>query len=91
MNVNILEEKKNRLVFSVDGDTHTIMAALRAELASDEKVKAAGYNIEHPQKGRPTFVVETEGAEARKVVAAALRKLAKTSAKFAEEAQKELR
>jgi DNA-directed RNA polymerase subunit L len=91
MNVNILEEKKGRLVFSVDGDTHTIMAALRAELAADDKVSAAGYHIDHPQKGRPTFVVETEGAEARKVVVAALHKLAKASAKLAEEAQKELR
>jgi DNA-directed RNA polymerase subunit L len=91
MNISILEEKKNRIVFSVDGETHTIMAALRAELAGDDKVKAAGYHIEHPQKGRPTFVVETEGAEPKKIVTAALRKLAKASAKLAEEAQKELR
>ena len=91
MNVNILEEKKGRLVFSVEGDSHTIMAALRAELATDDKVKTAGYNIDHPQKGKPTFIVETDGADARKVVTAALRKLAKQSAKLAEEAQKELR
>jgi len=91
MNLKILEEKKNRLVFTIEGDTHTVTAALRAELASDENIKAAGYHIEHPLLGHPQFIVETDGASPRKTVIAALKKLAKNAEKLGEQASSELK
>ena len=91
MEIKILEEKKNRLVFTLEGDTHTVTSALRAELATDEHIKAAGYHIEHPLLGHPQFVVETDGGSPRKIVAAALRRLAKSADKLGSEASSELR
>ncbi|MEK6822217.1 MAG: DNA-directed RNA polymerase subunit L [Nanoarchaeota archaeon] len=91
MEVKILEEKKNRIVFVVEGDTHTCTNALRAELNSDEHVKAAGYHLEHPLLGQPQFVVETDGANPRKTVAGALKRLGKLAEKLAGEAESELK
>ena len=91
MDIKILEEKKNRLVFVVEGDTHTVTSALRTELASDEHVKAAGYHIEHPLLGHPQFIVETDGANPRKTVAAALKRMAKQAEKLGAEAESELK
>ena len=91
MEVKILEEKKNRIVFVIEGDTHTCTNALRAELNADEHVKAAGYHLEHPLLGQPQFVVETDGADPKKTVIAALKRLAKTSEKLADEAASELK
>jgi len=82
LNVKILEEKKNKIQFEIEGETHTLSAALTKELWTDEHVKAAGYKLEHPLLGKPTFVVETEGEDARKAVSAAVQRLAKQSEKL---------
>lgn len=91
MDIKILEEKKNRLVFALEGDTHTVTSALRAELSTDEHVKAAGYHIEHPLVGHPYFIVETDGANPRKTVTAALKRLAKQADKLGSDAASELK
>lgn len=88
MNVKILEEKKNRIAFVVEGDSHTLSAALRTELNASDKIDAAGYHLEHPLLGQPHFVVEGEAP--RKNVVDALRKLSKQADKLAGEAAKEL-
>ena len=82
LNVKILEEKKNKIQFEIEGETHTLSAALTKELWADEHVKAAGYKLEHPLLGKPTFVVETEGEDARKAVSAAVQRLVKQSEKL---------
>jgi len=91
LNVKILEEKKNRLVFEIEGDSHTLAAALSKELWNDEHIKVAGYNVEHPLLAKPKFVVETDGAEPRKLVSAALKRLGKQSEKLRDTAAKELK
>jgi len=87
MEIKILEEKKNRLVFVIEGDRHTYTNALRSELAADKHVTVAGYHIEHPLAGNPKFVVETEGANAKEVVTEALKRLSKQASKLASEAK----
>lgn len=88
MEIKILEEKKGRLVFEVKGETHTICRALQKELWNDSHVKAAGYHIDHPLVGVPKFVLETDGADPRKTVSAAIKRLQKTADKFKEAAKK---
>jgi DNA-directed RNA polymerase subunit L len=88
MEIKILEEKKNRLVFEVKGESHTICRALQKELWNDSHVKAAGYNIDHPLVGVPKFVLETDGADPRKTVSSAIKRLQKTAEKFKEAAKK---
>ena len=91
LKVNILEEKKNKLRFELDGDTQTIATALTDSLWKDEHVKAAGYTVEHPLVGKPTITVETDGEDVRKSVSAAAKRLAKSSERLREIAAKELR
>ena len=91
LNVKILDEKKNKIQFEIEGETHTLAAALTKELWQDEHVKAAGYKLEHPLLGKPTFVVETEGEDARKAVSTAIKRLIKQSEKLKETAAKELK
>jgi DNA-directed RNA polymerase subunit L len=87
MDVKILEEKKNRMVFTIEGDGSTLANLLKKELWNDEHVKAAGYNVEHPLINIPTFVVETDGADPKKTVSAAAKRIAKSVEKFKDEAK----
>ncbi len=87
MDVKILEEKKNRLVFNIEGDGATIANMLKKELWNDEHVKTSGFNVEHPLINVPTFIVETDGADPKKTVSAAIKRIAKTVEKFKDEAK----
>lgn len=91
LNVKILDEKKNKLTFEIEGETHTLAAPLTKELWNDSHVKAAGYNLDHPLLGKPKVMVETDGEDPRKAVQAAAKRLAKTAEKLASTANKELK
>ena len=87
MEVIIVEEKKNRLLFDIKGDDHTITNALRKELLSDEHVKSAAYGLDHPLIGHPRVVVETDGEDPKKTVHAAIKRLQKQLEKVKVEAK----
>ncbi len=87
MQVTILEDKKNKLVFELDGDKHTLPNLLKDELNVDEHVKIAGYNVDHPLVGKPRFILETDGADPRKTLNAAVKRLGKTFEKLHDEFQ----
>ncbi len=87
MELKIIEDKKNKLVFDLEGESHTIAGILKKELYNDDKVKASGYNISHPLINVPRFVVETDGEEPRKVVKAAIKRLQKQIDKLKDEAK----
>ena len=82
MEVKILEETKNKIRVAVEGATHTLCNALAKELQKDSHVNGAGYAIEHPLKGIPELIVETDGADPRKAVLSAVKKLSKQAADF---------
>ncbi len=87
MELNILEEKKDRIVFEIKGEGHTLSNALRKELWNDEHVKAAAYAIEHPLIEVPKFVLETDGADPRKTLLAAAKRIQKDLEKLKSEAK----
>ncbi len=92
MQIKILEEKGNRLVFEVDGASHTICNMLRHELNSDDDVKIAGYNVSHPYVGKPRFVIETkQSGNPRKAVQSAIKHLQKDLEDLSKKAAKELK
>ena len=83
MKLKILEDKKNRMILEIKGETHTFCNALKKELWNDKHVKAAGYNISHPYVGTPKLVVETDGGETpKKALTEAAKRLSKTADKF---------
>jgi len=86
MELNVLENKKGRLVFEIEGMGHTFINLLKTELWNDSHVKAAAYNIKHSQISKPKFILETDGDESTKVaLSSAISRLKKTSEKFKKE------
>ncbi len=91
MEINIIEEKKNKLVFEVKGLTHTFCNILKEELRDNDNVKITSYAIRHPLIGIPRFVVETDGTDPRKVLSDAAQKLKKKFEKFEKDVIKEVK
>ena len=78
MNIEILEETKQKLVFKLKGEDHTILNLLRQELWNDEAVKISAYRMDHPLIGTPEMTVEvTQGNNPRKIIADAIKRLTK--------------
>jgi len=86
MELNVLEDKKGRLVFEIDGMGHTFINLLKTELWNDSHVKAAAYNIKHSQISKPKFILETDGDESPKsALSSAVSRLEKQSEHFKKE------
>ena len=91
MKVAVLEEKKNKMIVSLEGEDHTLCAALKKELWNDKHVKAAGYHTEHPLIGKPRIIVETDGEDPRKCIENACKRLDKQFDALKASAQKALK
>ncbi len=87
MEINILEEKKDKIIFEIKGEGHTLSNAIRKELWNDEHVKAAAYAIEHPLIEVPKFILETDGADPKKTLIAAAKRVQKDLEKVKAEAK----
>ena len=77
MEFKVLEETKSKLVFELEGETHSFCNALKNELLSVKGVYLATYSIDHPLVGVPKFLIETKGVEPRKAIKDALKGLKK--------------
>lgn len=75
MEINILEETKNRIKFEIKGESHTFCNALRSELWNDKNVEFAGYHIAHPLVSEPVMILETSGETPRKALDNAVERL----------------
>ena len=47
MEIKIIEDKKNRMLFNVEGGSHTLCNILKEELWNDSNVKVSSYSIRH--------------------------------------------
>jgi DNA-directed RNA polymerase subunit L len=92
MEIKVLEEGKNRLVLEIHGEGHSLCNALKAELYNDDSVQVAGYFVEHPDKGIPKFVIETDSKKKPKqAMLDALKRLSKLNEKFLDLFNKEVK
>ena len=92
MELNIIEDKKERFVFELKGETHTFCNILRKELWNDKHVKVASYNIEHPLIGIPKIIIETDGKESpRKALSEAVKRIKKVNDAFKSQFRKEVK
>jgi DNA-directed RNA polymerase subunit L len=82
MELNVLEESKNRLVVEIKGESHALCNALKSELWGNKKVKIAGYNIAHPLIGVPKLVIETESVSAKDALIEAAKNIKKDTESF---------
>ena len=86
MELNVLEDKKGRLVFEINGMGHTFLNLLKAELWNDSHVKVAAYAIKHSEASNPKFILETDGDESPKIaLTSAVGRLKKQSEHFKKE------
>lgn len=85
MELNVLEEKKGRLVFEIDGIGHTFINILKNELWNDNHVKVATYSIKHSEISKPKFILETDGESPKAALSGAVGRLKKLSEKFKKE------
>ena len=91
MEIKILEDKKNKLIFETDL-SHTFCNVLKKELWNDSHVKVATYSIRHPLISKPRMIIETDGSEtAKNTLLAAVQRLKKASEKFKKEFSKEVK
>ncbi len=91
MEINLIESKKNKLIFELKGSDHTICNALKDELWNDDHIKVATYSVRHPLISVPKFVVETDGAEPKKMLVSAAQRLQKMNNKVKDDFAKEVR
>ena len=91
MELNVIEQSKGKLIFELKVEDHGFCNVLKDELNKDKHVKGATYNIEHPLVSEPRFVVETDGADPKKVLTDAAKRLSKTVDKFKTQYKKEVK
>lgn len=92
MQFNILEDKKNRFVFEIEGMGYTYLNMLKSELWNDDHVKVATYAVKHPQVSKPKFILETDGDESPKAaLTGAVGRLNKLSEKFKKEVSENIK
>jgi DNA-directed RNA polymerase subunit L len=82
MDFKIIEESKDKLVFELEGETHTFCNALKRELQETKGVTVATYKIDHPLVGIPKFQIETKGVDPKKALKDALKTLKKKVSEF---------
>ena len=92
MKIEVVEEKKNRLVVNFEGANHTVCNILKKELWNDKHIKAAAYSIKHPLIGVPQMTVETDGDEKPKdALLSAVQRLKKVNDRFRKSFSKEVK
>jgi DNA-directed RNA polymerase subunit L len=92
MEIKILEDKKNKLIFESQDLGHTFCNVLKKELWKDSHVKVATYSIMHPLVSKPKMIVETDGSETPKnALLSAIQRLKRVSEKFKKEFSKEVK
>lgn len=77
MEINVIENNKNRLKFELKGEGHTFCNAVRKELWSDSNVEISGYRIEHSLVSEPVFILETSKGDPKTVLLKAVERLRK--------------
>ena len=89
MEIKILEESKNKLVFEIPNEDHTLFNILKEELNNDEHVKIGVYRNIHPLTKVAKMTVETDGKESPKdALREAAKRVIKTNKKFTDAFEK---
>jgi len=85
--MKVLEETKNRIVFTLDED-HAYCNLLKTALTKDDNVKLATYAQVHPLVDKPKFIVEAN--DVRKALEQASKEISKDLEQIEKLVEKEL-
>lgn len=81
MELSVVKETENQLVFELIGEDHTFCNLLRDTLWEDKSVDMAAYKLDHPLTRKPTFMLIVKKGEPRSVLK---RTAEKITARFSE-------
>ena len=82
MEINILEESKNKLIVEIKGEGHALCNALNEELWNNKKVNIAGYNIAHPLINIPKLTIDAESGNPKDYLKDAAKSVKKNAQDF---------
>jgi len=57
MEIQVVEDKKDKLIFKIKGEDHTFCNLLKQELWNDSAVSMAGYELGHTLTDFPIFTL----------------------------------
>ncbi len=90
MDVNIVEESKNRFVFELLSHDHTVLLLVKEALQNNDDVKLLTFSVGHPETGKPLFILETKKNDAKKLFLQSLNDIEKNLQKLQKEFEKKL-
>ncbi len=88
MKVDVVESEKNKLVIEFDKMDQGLLNAINDVIWQQKGIDQAGFRIEHPEVGKPVFVLKTMGADPKKVWNSAVDELSKQFDDFASQLKK---
>ena len=87
MKINVLESEKDLLKVEFEKKDEGFLNLIKKYVWQDKATELAGYKIDHPEVGKPVFVLKTKSKAAKKVWNDALT----TAKKDIEDFEKELK
>lgn len=88
MEIKMLESKKNLLKIEFKDKDEGFLNFVKKYLWMDKSTELAGYKIDHPEVGKPVFVLKTKGKSAKTVWNDALKAADKDLNDFSKEINK---
>ncbi len=77
MELDFLEDSKDKVKVEIKGESNTLVNPLVKELWNDNHVKVAGYQVKHFLESNPILIVETEGEKPKIAIKKAIERLNK--------------
>ncbi len=90
MDVNVVEESKNRFVFEILSHDHTVLLLLKEQLQDNDDVSLLTFSVGHPETGKPLFILETKKEDAKKLFLESLNEIEKNLQKLQRDFEKKI-
>ncbi len=84
MKIDLIENAKNRLKFTIQGEGHSFCNILRKELWHDKNVDIGGYYVEHSLLPEPVFTIQTTKSDPKKALLQTIDRLHKLNKELKE-------
>jgi DNA-directed RNA polymerase subunit L len=88
MEFKVIKDEKDWLEVQFEQIDYGLLNALKEALWEQEGVEIASYSLDHPEIGKPIFILRTNGKDAKKVWNAAIDSLIKNLEQLKKELKK---
>jgi DNA-directed RNA polymerase subunit L len=88
MEIEVLKEEKHELQIQFSEIDHGFLNLIKEAIWQQSGVELASFRLEHPEVGKPFFILKTKGKEAKKVWNSAVEAINEQLEKLGKEAKK---